>query len=149
MATLDSLEFNWPIIPGSFSTPQECVAAYIDFHHEHRYHADPVCFRAALFAGALGYWCRQYKFAFDVNKVNAPNAKFLILSKLLHLPARVIQILELMCLTGFIMNPKSSMTDEYSQVTRYRPCQDLRNLRPIASPTIIQPPVLRRSPERS
>ena len=57
-ATLDSLEFNWPIIPGVFSAPHECTTSYRDFYCEHCYHADPVCFRAALFATALGYWCR-------------------------------------------------------------------------------------------
>ena len=49
-ATIDSREYNWPIIEGRFDTPFECTTAYTLFFETHKTHRDPVCFRAAIFA---------------------------------------------------------------------------------------------------
>ena len=31
-ALIDSLEYNWPVIPGSFVTYQDCYESYMQFH---------------------------------------------------------------------------------------------------------------------
>jgi len=43
-ALIDSLEYNWPVIPGNFVTYQDCYESYMHFLYAHRDHQDPVCF---------------------------------------------------------------------------------------------------------
>ena len=45
---IDNLEYNWPLIPSSFVTYQDCYESYMQFSYAHRKHQDPVCFRAAI-----------------------------------------------------------------------------------------------------
>jgi hypothetical protein len=52
-ATIDSIEYNWPRIPGPFKTSRECTAAYSRFFEQHKRHKDPGCFRAAVFVVVL------------------------------------------------------------------------------------------------
>ena len=49
-ATIDSQEYNWPIIEGRFDTSFACTTAYTLFFETHKTHRDPVCFHAAIFA---------------------------------------------------------------------------------------------------
>ena len=60
-ARIDTIPYNWPIIPGHFNTWQECAEAYGTFFEAHRLHFDSVCFRAAIFSKVLSYLCIMFK----------------------------------------------------------------------------------------
>jgi hypothetical protein len=40
-ATIDSVEYNWPKIPGQFDTSTHCAEAYKKFWEMHKTHTDP------------------------------------------------------------------------------------------------------------
>ena len=52
-ALIDSKEYNWPMIPGTFTTPMQCAVAYIAFFGAYKGHIDPLCFRAKVFCKYL------------------------------------------------------------------------------------------------
>ena len=60
-ATIDSVEYNWPIIPGQFDSAEACAEAYGSYFARHKTHTDPVCFRAAVFCNFLYEMCHTYK----------------------------------------------------------------------------------------
>lgn len=117
-ALVDSLEYNWPLIPGSFMTPQDCNVAYMQFSFDHRQHRDPVCFRAAIFAAILGSWCLEYNFTYNVNLLSKTNREALILTKINYRSARWLRCMEAMCSTYFIIGPHHSLINEFG-ATRY------------------------------
>ena len=117
-ALVDSLEYNWPLIPGSFVTPQDCHVAYMQFSLAHRQHRDPVCFRAAIFTAILGSWCLEYNFTYNVNLLSKTNREALILTKINYRSSRWIRCLEAMCSTYFIIGPHHSLVNEFG-ATRY------------------------------
>lgn len=53
-ALVGTLEYNWPLILGSFINRQDCHHSYMQFSFEHHQHRDPVCFQAVIFAAILG-----------------------------------------------------------------------------------------------
>lgn len=117
-ALLDSLEYNWPVIPGTFLTAQDCHESYMRFSYEHREHQDPVCFRAAIFTAILGFWCKKYDFTYNVNLLSKANREAMFLTKINYNSARWYRCLEAMCATYFIIGPHHSMVNEFG-VTRY------------------------------
>ena len=117
-ALIDSLEYNWPIIPGSFLTYQECYESYMQFSYAHREHQDPVCFRAAIFTAILGFWCKKYEFVYNVNLLSKANREAMFLTKINYNSARWYRCLEAMCATYFIIGPHHSMVNEFG-ATRY------------------------------
>ena len=117
-ALIDSLEYNWPIIPGSFLTPRDCYESYMQFSYAHREHQDPVCFRAAIFSAILAFWCQQYDFVYNVNLLSKVNREALFLTKINYNSARWYRCLEAMCSTYFIIGPHHSLVNEFG-ATRY------------------------------
>jgi hypothetical protein len=117
-AFIDSLEYNWPVIPGSFVTPQDCYKSYMQFSYDHREHQDPVCFRAAIFTAILGFWCKKYEFVYNVNMLSKANREVMFLTKIHYNSARWFRCLEAMCATYFIIGPHHSLVNEFG-ATRY------------------------------
>ena len=117
-ALIDSLEYNWPVIPGSFVTCQECYESYMQFSYAHRDHQDPVCFRAAIFTAILGFWCKRYEFAYNVNLLSRANREAMFLTKINYNSSRWYRCLEAMCATYFIIGPHHSLVNEFG-TTRY------------------------------
>ena len=117
-ALIDSLEYNWPVIPGNFMTAQDCYESYMQFSYEHREHQDPVCFRAAIFTAILGFWCRKYDFVYNVNLLSKANREAMFLTKINYNSARWYRCLEAMCSTYFIIGPHHSLVNEFG-ATRY------------------------------
>ena len=117
-ALLDSLEYNWPVIPGSFVTHQDCYESYMQFSYAHREHQDPVCFRAAIFTAILGFWCKKYEFVYNVNLLSKANREAMFLTKINYNSARWYRCLEAMCATYFIIGPHHTLVNEFG-ATRY------------------------------
>ena len=117
-ALIDSLEYNWPIIPGSFVTPRDCYESYMRFSYEHREHQDPVCFRASVFTAILASWCQKFDFEYNVNLISKVNREVLFLTKLNYAAARWQRCLEAMCSTYFIIGPHPTMVNEFG-ATRF------------------------------
>ena len=114
-AMINSVEYNWPQIPGSpgFDTPEECRDAYSKFFHAHRYHKDPVCFRAAIFCAALADWCGQWNVTINVNVFHESRHEFWMLLKLQYRPTRWIRVVEAMAITHFIEGVHTSLINEF------------------------------------
>ena len=117
-ALIDSLEYNWPVIPGNFVTYQDCYESYMQFSYAHREHQDPVCFRAAIFTAILGFWCKKYEFVYNVNLLSKANREAMFLTKINYNSARWYRCLEAMCATYFIIGPHHSLVNEFG-ATRY------------------------------
>jgi len=111
-AKLDSLWYNWPIIPGKFSTYSECADSYSRFSLEHRSHKDPVCFRASIFAAVLASWCKEYQFVIDYRVGARINTDMEIFSKIHYHSAKRIRLLELMCITQFLPGAHNVMISD-------------------------------------
>ena len=101
-ATIDSREYNWPIIEGRFDTPFKCTIAYILFFETHKTHRDPMCFRAAIFARFLALICITHLICINMNQYESRHPEFLINMKLRYLPTRHLRMLEIMRVTHFI-----------------------------------------------
>ena len=117
-ALIDSLEYNWPVIPGSFVTYQDCYESYMQFSYAHRDHQDPVCFRATIFTAIIGFWCKRYEFAYNVNLLSRANREAMFLTKINYNSSRWYRCLEAMCATYFISGPHHSQVNEFG-TTRY------------------------------
>lgn len=65
-ASINNLEFNWPINLGSFQTPKDCHESYMHFSYAHREHQDHVCYRAAIFTAILAFWCQKYELCVSI-----------------------------------------------------------------------------------
>ena len=142
-ATVDSVEYNWPLIPGEKRTPQECYDTYCRFWREHKECEDPVCYRAAIFCRALAEWCITFHIWIDVNiRQEGPpkhpgtlqNPEFWIFLKLQYQCTRPNRILEAMCSMHFILGAHHTMINELGN-KRMNPIdrflQDQRRRNPI------------------
>lgn len=98
--TLDSLEYNWPLIPSSFVTPQACHESYMEFSQIHRQHYDPVCFRAVVFVAILGTLCMEQNFTYNVNLLSQANREVLLFIKLSYRASRWSKCIEAMCVSA-------------------------------------------------
>ena len=67
-ATINSREYNWSIIEGSFDTPFECTTAYTLFFETHKTHRDPVYFCVAIYARFLAMVCMTHRICINVNQ---------------------------------------------------------------------------------
>ena len=114
-ATIDSREYNWPIIEGRFDTPFECTTAYTLFFETHKTHRDPVCFRAAIFARFLALVCMTHCICINVNKYESKHPEFLINMKMRFLPTRHLRMLEIMCVTHFIYSGSLCFINEFRE----------------------------------
>ena len=112
-ATIDSREYNWPIIEGRFDTPFKCTIAYTLFFETHKTHRDPVCFRAAIFARFLALVCMTHRICINVNQYESKHPKFLINMKMRYLSTRYLRMLEIMCVTHFIYSGSLCFINEF------------------------------------
>ena len=117
-ATIDSREYNWPIIEGRFDTPFECTTAYTLFFETHKTHQDPVCFRAAIFAQFLALVCMTHRIYINVNQYESKHPEFLINMKMQYLPTQHLRMLEIMCVTHFIYSGSLCFINECRGVVR-------------------------------
>jgi len=106
---LDSLWYNWPVILGKFETYLNCVKAYQAFAREHREHKDPVYFRAAVFAAVLASWYKKYQFVVDYRVGAKFSTDIEIFSKIHYHSAKRLRLLELMCITQFLLRVHNVM----------------------------------------
>ena len=112
-ATIDSREYNWPIIEGRFDTPFECTTVYTLFFETHKTHRDPLYFRAAIFAWFLALVCMTHRICINVNQYESRHPQFLINMKMQYLPTRHLRMLEIMCVTHFIYSGSLCFINEF------------------------------------
>ena len=112
-ATIDSWEYNWPIIEGRFDTSFEYTTAYTLFFEIHKIHRDPVCFCAAIFAHFLAQICMTHGICVNVNQYESSHPEFLINMKLRYLPTRHLRMVEIMCVTHFIYSGSLCFINEF------------------------------------
>ena len=112
-ATIDSREYNWPVIDGRFDTFSGCATAYMLFFETHKTHRDPVCFRATIFSRFLAQICMLHHICINVNKYESHHSEFLINMKMRYLPTRHLRMVELMCMTHFIYNGSLCFINEF------------------------------------
>ena len=112
-ATLTSVEYNWPIIPGPKSTAAECQDTYRQFFQLHAHHKDRVCFRAAVFANVLSNWCGEWNMTLDVNRYHESHHEFLLLLKLQYQPTRWVRMVVAMAITHFIEGAHKCLINEF------------------------------------
>ena len=137
-ATIDSQEYNWPIIEGRFDTSFKCTTAYTLFFETHKTHRDPVCFRAAIFAPFLAQICMSHHICINVNQYESSHPKFLINMKLRYLPTRHLRMVEIMCVTHFIYNGSLCFINKFrggrkKASNKWLQHQQMKNLYPIDS----------------
>ena len=120
-ATIDSTNYNWPVIVGSFETWSSCAAAYNQHYELHKDHEDPVCFRSAVFARTIGHWCNQFQVKINVNRYDPVQPIFIFMLKLQYRCVRWKRILECMAITGFIAGVHQSFINETFHDTRRNP----------------------------
>lgn len=113
VATISSVEYNWPLVPGPKSTAEECRVTYRQFFQDHILHRDPVCYRAAVFANILSNWCGQWNVTIDVNRYHESHHEFLLLLKLQYRPTRWVRLVEAMALTHFIAGAHKCLINEF------------------------------------
>ena len=112
-ATIDSREYNWPIIEGCFDTSFDCTTAYTLIFETHKTHRDPVYFRATIFAYFLAQICMTHRICINVNQYESRHPEFLINMKLPYLPTRHLRMLEIMCVTHFIYSGSLCFINEF------------------------------------
>ena len=100
-ATIDSVEYNWPKIPGQFDTSTHCAEAYKKFWEMHKTHTDPVCYRAAIFCNFLVKMC-ELGVIINVNQFDSANPEFHLDVKLRYHLTRWKRMIELMAMTHFL-----------------------------------------------
>lgn len=112
-ATLSSLEYNWPLIPGPKSTAAECKATFGKFFQDHIHPYDPVCYRATMFSNILVDWCGQWNITIDVNHFHESHHDFLLLLKSQYRPTRWVRLVEAMAITHFIAGAHKCLINEF------------------------------------
>ena len=112
-ATLHSVEYNWPLIPGPKETAAQCQATYRRFYETHIRHLDPVCFRAAVFCNTIADWCDQWNVTIDMNRFSESHHEFLLLLKLQYRPTRWVRLVETMAITHFIEGAHRCLINEF------------------------------------
>lgn len=101
-AQLDTVWYNWPVIPGNWADWQGCVASYVKFWQEHKTHRDPVCFRAAIFCKALAEWCQFFKIIIDPRLGGRMLQDGELYARLNYNCCRKMRLLELMFMMQFL-----------------------------------------------
>lgn len=112
-ATIDSVEYNGPKIPGNFLTPNQCAESYSRFFELHNTHTDPVCFRAAVFCDFLATICQQHQIIINVNRFDPNRPEFHIMLKIQHQSTRWHRVVEVMAITHFLYGPHLCWVNEF------------------------------------
>ena len=101
-ATLDTVWYNWPVIPSKWTNWVECVASYTQFWQDHENHRDPVYFRAAIFCKALAEWCQFFKIIIDPRLGGRMLQDGELYTRLNYNCCRKMRLLELMFMMQFL-----------------------------------------------
>ena len=114
---------------GVFDNPSNCAFWFKKFAEEHKTHRDPVCFRLAIFAAVCSYWCTQYNLHINPRVGARHSQDCAIFLRLRYRLSREIRLLELMCLTNFLVRPHNLFgTESLKQDdTRRGPAQAFMN----------------------
>ena len=112
-ALIDSKEYNWLVIPSTFTTPVECVVAYNAFFETHKMHTDPVCFRTVVFCKYLAYFCQDHKVRCNVNEFSSLRLEFHIWLKMEYRCSRWHMMLEVMSIIHFFFGPHTAFINEF------------------------------------
>jgi hypothetical protein len=111
-ALIDSVEYNWPIIPGQFDTAANCTLAYQQFFQVHQGHTDPVCFRAVVFCKFLHYMCARFGVIINVNVWDPMQPEFILNLKLQYHNTRWVRMIEVMAMTHFLYGAHAGFINE-------------------------------------
>ena len=114
---------------GDFDNPSNCTFWFKKFVEAHKFHRDPVCFRQAIFAVVCAYWCTQYNQQINPRVGARYSQDCAIFLRLQYRPSREIRLLELMCLTNFLVKPHNlfGMDNAKQESTRRGPAQAFMN----------------------
>ena len=114
---------------GEFDSPSNCTFWFKKFVEAHKFHRDPVCFRQAVFATVYAYWCTQYNLQINPRVGARYSQDCAIFLRLQYRPSREICLLELMCLTNFLVRPHNlfDMDIAKQESTRRGPTQAFMN----------------------
>lgn len=112
-ATIVSLEYNWPIVTGSFRSP----AIYQRFFLEHNAHGDPICFMATVFYAMLAAYCKEFSLTWNMNRFSVTCPEALLTTKHLYRTARWMRCVEAMQSTYFIRGHHHTMVNDFGQYT--------------------------------
>ena len=135
-ATLTSVEYNWPFIPGPMSTATECQATYKKKFDVHIHHLDPICFRVAVFCNTLANWCGQWNVIINVNKFAESHYEFLLLLKLQYRPTRWVRVVEAMAITHFITSAHRCLINDFPH-TRAGPFERFLRWQCLNAPALV------------
>jgi hypothetical protein len=127
---LDDVWYNFCLMEGEFDTWEKCVIWFSKFSELHRHHRDPVCFRQALFAAICAEWCVAHSMCIDPRVGARCSQDIAIFLKLQYLNSKQMRLLELMCLTDFLVQPHNVIAMEPtkgSSDTRRGPAQNFMN----------------------
>lgn len=113
IATIASVEYNWPLIIGPKSTVAQCQATYKKFFQEHSHHCDPVYYSAVVFSNILADWCGQSNVTIDNNQFSESHHEFLLLLKLQYRPTRWVRLVEVMAISHFIVGAHKCLINEF------------------------------------
>ena len=113
-ATIDSLEYNWPIVTGYFRNLAKCANSYWRFFLEHKAHKDPVCFMAPVFCAMLATWRKVYSLTWDISRFSATRPEALLATKHLYWTPRWMRCVEAMCATYFVIGPHHTMVNDFN-----------------------------------
>ena len=136
-ATLHSVEYNWPLIPGPKATATQCQVVYQIFCEKHIQHLDPVCFRVVVFNNTFADWCVQWNVTIDVNQFTKSHREFFLLLKLQYRPTRWVRVLEAMAITHFIAGAYMCLINEFPH-TRARPFKRFLQWQRLNAPELVE-----------
>jgi hypothetical protein len=146
-ALIDSVEYNWPKIPGQFDTAAHCAAAYLAFFQIHKDHTDPVCFRAAVFCKFLHYMYSQFNVIVNVNIWDSKQPEFLLNLKLQYHNTRWVRLIEVMAMCHFLYRAHAGFVNELNGTKKVEIDNWLRSQRTNSS-TLLADQDVRRAVER-
>ena len=102
---LDDVWYNFCLMEEEFDSPSNCAFWFKKFVEAHKFHRDPMCFRQAVFAAVCAYWCTQYNLQINPEVGARFSQDCAIFLRLQYRRSREIRLLELMCLTNFLVKP--------------------------------------------
>ena len=115
-ALINSKEYNWPVILGTFTTSVECAIAYKAFFEAHKMHTDLVCFRGVIFCKYLTYFYQDHKVCcLNVNEFSSLRPEFHIRLKVKYRCSRWHKMLKVMSITHFFFGPHTAFINEFLQ----------------------------------
>jgi hypothetical protein len=81
-ATIDSTNYNWLLITGSFETWASYATVYNQHHELHKDHEDVVCFQSDVYARIIRHRCNKFEVKINVNQYDLVQPIFIFMLKL-------------------------------------------------------------------